>query len=123
MLRASQQSTPELLYLLHGDPDDFREALAGLRPADVAEALRELRPDLAAKVMAALPFEISVQVFDEPELANHRCAIVQHMDQQAVGPLRVARSLRGHVRNDPRAPDARPPAAPDSSSAATCASV
>ena len=35
----------ELLYLLHGDPAELAEALAGMRAADIAEALRELPPD------------------------------------------------------------------------------
>jgi magnesium transporter len=82
-----QSATPELLYLLHGDPADLAEQLAGLRPADIAEALRDLRPDAAAKVMAALPFDLAVQVFDEPELINHRCGIIRSMDERSVGPL------------------------------------
>jgi magnesium transporter len=82
-----QSATPELLYLLHGDPADLAEQLSGLRAADIAEALRDLSPDAAAKVMAALPFDLAVQVFDEPELVNHRCAIVRRMDERAVGPL------------------------------------
>src|SRR5919205_2452168 len=80
-------SAPELLYLLHGDPTDLAEALAGMRAADIAEALRELNPDAAAKVMAALPFDLAVQVFDEPELEHYRCEIVSHMDEQAAATL------------------------------------
>jgi len=83
----SQNSTPELLYLLHGDPTELAEALAGMRPADIAEALRELQPDAAAKVMAALPFDLAVQVFDEPELERYRCNIVMRIDEKDVGPL------------------------------------
>ena len=64
-MATSANTTPELLYLLHGDPSELAEALAGMRPADIAEALRELQPDAAAKGMAALPFDIAVQVFDE----------------------------------------------------------
>ncbi|HEU4996362.1 MAG TPA: hypothetical protein VFT29_16205, partial [Gemmatimonadaceae bacterium] len=48
--------SPELLYLLHGDPAELAEALATMRSADIADALRHLQPDAAAKVMAALPF-------------------------------------------------------------------
>ncbi len=70
---------PELLYLLHGDPSELAEALAGMRAADVAEALRELGPEPGAKVMAALPFDLAVQVFDEPELDRHRAGIVSCM--------------------------------------------
>jgi magnesium transporter len=70
---------PELLYLLHGDPAELTEALAGLRAADVAEALRDLPPDASAKLMAAIPFDLAVQVFDEPELTHHRAEIVGRM--------------------------------------------
>ena len=80
-------TVPELLYLLHGDPTDLAEALVGMRAADVAEALRDLHPDAAAKVMAALPFDLAVQVFDEPELEGHRCEMIQHMGEKAAGPL------------------------------------
>src|ERR671933_3061803 len=80
-------TVPELLYLLHCDPIELAEALAGMRAADVADALRELHPAAAAKVMAALPFDLPVQVFDEPELEGHRCGIIQHMDEGSIGPL------------------------------------
>jgi magnesium transporter len=73
-------SPPELLYLLHTDPTDLAHALEGMRAADVADALRSLKPVAAAKVMAALPFELAVQVFDEPELAHHRSPIVIQME-------------------------------------------
>jgi magnesium transporter len=73
---------PELLYLLHSDPGELAEALVGLRAADVADALRDLPPDAAAKVMAALPFDLAVQVFDEPELEYQRAEIVRLMDEK-----------------------------------------
>lgn len=62
---------PGLLYLLFGDS------------SELAQATRTLR---------ALPFELAVQVFDDPELTGHRCAIVQHMDESAVAPLVEAMS-------------------------------
>jgi magnesium transporter len=83
----SANTTPELLYLLHGDPSELAEALAGMRPADIADALRELQPDAAAKVMGALPFDLAVQVFDEPDLEHYRCDIVMRIDEGSVGPL------------------------------------
>ncbi|MBL0889120.1 MAG: magnesium transporter [Gemmatimonadaceae bacterium] len=67
----SPDATPELLYLLHGDPSELASMLAELRAADVAEALHRLRqrtPKAAAPVLAALPFDLAVQVLDEPEL-------------------------------------------------------
>lgn len=92
MNRLDTQLTPELLYLLHADPAELREALLGMRGVDIAEALRELSPDAAAKVMAVLPFDLAVQVFDEPELERYRFDIVQHMDESAVAPLIEAMS-------------------------------
>ncbi|HWE42391.1 MAG TPA: magnesium transporter [Gemmatimonadaceae bacterium] len=86
-LTDSTPNVPELLYLLHGDPSDLAEAMAGMRAADVAEALRDLQPEAASKVMAALPFDLAVQVFDEPELEGHRCEIIQQMGEKTAAPL------------------------------------
>ena len=87
-LRSRELVTPpELLYLLHGDPEELAEALATMRAADVAEALRDLPPDAAAKVMGALPFRTAVEVFDEPELEGHRCGIVAQMEDTAAASL------------------------------------
>ena len=83
---------PELLYLLHGDPTDLAEALAGMRAADVADALRDLGPEAGAKVMAALPFDLAVQVFDEPELDRHRAALIQRMAPESAAALAEAMS-------------------------------
>jgi magnesium transporter len=58
-----------------------------MRAADVAEALRDLHPDAASKVMAALPFDLAVQVFDEPELEGHRCRIIEQMGEKVAAPL------------------------------------
>ena len=92
MLKTAPTSAPELLYLLHSDPDDLSEALAGMRSADIAEALRALPSDAAAKVLAALPFAMSVQVFDDPELTHHRHEIVERMGEGAVVALIEAMS-------------------------------
>jgi magnesium transporter len=79
-------TTPELLYLLSADPADFAQVVAGMRSADIAEALRELAPHAAARVIAALPFDLAVQVLDEPEL-ERRVSIIQAMDVKTAGPL------------------------------------
>jgi magnesium transporter len=84
--------TPELLYLLHGDPQELAMALAEARAADVAEALRNLPPDAGAKVLAALPFDLAVQVFDEPELTYERCEIVRRMGEGEAAALIEAMS-------------------------------
>jgi magnesium transporter len=83
--------SPELLYLLAGDPAEFAEVVRGMQPADVAEALRGLSPPAAARVLAALPFDLAVMVLDDPELEN-RLEIVRAMDLPALGPLLSAMS-------------------------------
>jgi magnesium transporter len=92
MIEIPTQTVAQLLYLVHTDPEELQEALGELRPADIAEALRELPPEAAAKVMASLSFDLAVQVFDEPELTRHRCAIIQRIEPRKVGPLIEAMS-------------------------------
>jgi magnesium transporter len=92
MIEIPPQTVAQLLYLVHTDPEELQEALGELRPADIAEALRELPPEAAAKVMASLSFDLAVQVFDEPELTRHRCAIIQRIEPRKVGPLIEAMS-------------------------------
>ena len=82
---------PELLYLLAGDPAEFAEVVGGMQSADIAEALRALAPEAAARVLAALPFDVAVLVLDEPELEN-RLEIVRLLDAQTCGPLLGAMS-------------------------------
>ncbi|HET9684692.1 MAG TPA: magnesium transporter [Gemmatimonadaceae bacterium] len=101
-------TVPELLYLLHGDPSELAEALNGLRAADVAEALRDLPPDAAAKLMAALPFDLAVQVFDEPELTHHRAEVMLRMGDDAA-PLIEAMSADQQADLFRELPDAQRP--------------
>jgi magnesium transporter len=89
---AAGSVTAELLYLLHGDPAELTAAIAGMRAADLAEALRELSVDAGAKVIGALPFDLAVQVLDEPELAHQRSAIVERIPDATAGPLIEAMS-------------------------------
>jgi magnesium transporter len=79
-------ATPELLYLLTGDPVEFAQVAAGMQAADMADALNGLTPEAAARVLAALPFDLAVQVLDEPEL-EHRVALIEAMSPAAAGPL------------------------------------
>ncbi|MBA3645943.1 MAG: magnesium transporter [Gemmatimonadaceae bacterium] len=78
---------PELLYLLHGDAEELNEAVSQMRAEDIAVALRDLPPDASAKLMTALPFNLAVKVFDEPELSHSRCEIVSRMDETKAGNL------------------------------------
>ncbi len=79
--------TPELLYLLCGDPVELSAVLTGMQPPDIAEALRSLEPSAAAKVLSAIPFDLAVQIFDEPELVQHRAGIVANMSPRDAADL------------------------------------
>lgn len=78
--------TAELLYLLAGDPPELAELLAALQIADIADLLDELPPDAAARVVAAMPFDLAVQLFDEPGLEQRR-EIFHHLDERIAAPL------------------------------------
>ncbi len=78
--------SPELLYLLAGDEEDLLAACENLRPADVAEALNQLPVEAAARVVSALPFDLAVQLLDEPEL-DRRGDIFELLDERRAIPL------------------------------------
>jgi magnesium transporter len=78
--------SPELLYLLAGDEEDLLAAIENLRPADVAEALNQLPVAAAARVVAALPFELAVQLLDEPEL-DRRGDVFELLEESRAIPL------------------------------------
>jgi len=83
----SSGSTPELLYLLHGDPHELAETVAHMRAADVAEAVARLSASAAAKVVAALPFDLAVQVLEEPESRQDRADILSRIPGETAGAL------------------------------------
>jgi magnesium transporter len=85
------QTTPELLYLLAGDPTELREMVAGKPAADVAELLDGLNPIAAARVLASLSLELAVQILDEPELES-RLQIFQALPSAVRTPLLDAMS-------------------------------
>ena len=104
------RTAPELLYLLHGDPAELAEALAGMRAADIADALRDLHPDAAATVLGTLPFDVAVPVFDEPELASHRADIILRLGETRAAPLIDAMSADQQADLFRELPEARRPA-------------
>jgi magnesium transporter len=83
---SAPELTPEYLYLLSGDAEDFAAAVEDLRAADIAEPLNHLPVEAAAKVLAALPFTLAVQLFDEPEL-ERRGEIVEEVPVPIAAPL------------------------------------
>jgi magnesium transporter len=88
---ADTQTTPELLYLLAGDPAELREMVAGMPAADVAEMLNELPPEAAAGVVGALALDMAVNILDEPQLEN-RLEIFQLLPPEVRTPLLDAMS-------------------------------
>jgi len=81
-LQEAPKPTPELLYLLCGDPVELNAVLCVMQPPDIAEALGKLEPEAAARVLAALPLDLAVQIFDAPELVDRRAAIVASMSER-----------------------------------------
>ena len=79
--------SPELLYLLAGDEEDL---LAALREPPARGCRRgaatSCRPEAAASVVSALPFDLAVQVFDEPEL-DRRGDIIELLEERRAVPL------------------------------------
>jgi len=96
MTKTATPPSPELLYLLCGDEEDFEAACRDFLPADIAEALNDLPVEAATRVMAALPFHRAVQVFDEPQLTR-RAEIVAGLDQSRAIPLIEAMSADQQV--------------------------
>jgi magnesium transporter len=96
MTKSATPPSPELLYLLSGDEDDFHAACADFLPADIAEGLNGLPVGAATRVAAALPFHRAVQVFDEPQLTR-RAAIVAGLDPARAVPLIEAMSADQQV--------------------------
>ncbi len=87
----SDSPSPELLYLLAGDEEDFIATCQDMLPADLAEALNDLPNEASARVVAALPFHLAVQVFDEPEL-EERGEIFERLRNEVAVPLIEAMS-------------------------------
>ena len=88
--------TPEFLYLLSGDEDDFVAACADLRPVDIVEAVNALPLEAAVRVVGALPFHRAVQVLDEPEL-ERRGEIFEALDESTSAVLLDALSADQQV--------------------------
>ncbi len=93
---SGSEITPELLYLLSGDAEDFAAAIADLRAVELAEALNHLPVEAAARVVTALPFERVVQLFDEPEL-ERRGPIFEELQVAVAAPLADALSADQQV--------------------------
>ncbi|HEV7509972.1 MAG TPA: magnesium transporter [Thermoanaerobaculia bacterium] len=87
MSPAATLKIPTLRALADGDPQELSRVVSTMRPADVAEEIDRLPAEPAARVLAALPFDLAVQVFDEPELTKRRRLFENLPVQQAVALL------------------------------------
>ena len=74
------------------DPLHLAATLSTLHSADIAETLAALDPPDAARVIAALPFPVAVRTFDEPGIADRRCAVLESMDSTLAARLISAMS-------------------------------
>ncbi|HZF10444.1 MAG TPA: magnesium transporter, partial [Thermoanaerobaculia bacterium] len=84
--------TPTLRELADGgDPRELARVVAQMRSPDLAEALERLPPEPAARVLACLPFDLAVQLFDEPDFTHRRRAFERLPAGEAV-PLLEAMS-------------------------------
>ncbi|MEO8090898.1 MAG: magnesium transporter [Gemmatimonadales bacterium] len=90
-------ASPKLLDLSSGHPAEFAELVARMQAADVVEALRDLTPAAAGRVIAALPFDLAVQVLDDPDLED-RAAIIRSLDHMIAGALLDAMSADQQAR-------------------------
>ncbi|HKW93677.1 MAG TPA: magnesium transporter [Methylomirabilota bacterium] len=60
------------------DPVHVARALETAHDADIAEALNAIDHPAAARVLAALPFELAVRALNQPEL-DHRAHVFEHL--------------------------------------------
>jgi len=81
-------ATPDAAHLAH--------ALERVHDADVADALNAIDPPAAARVLAALPFDLAVRALNQPEL-DHRARLFEHL------PLDKAVALMQAMSSDQRA--------------------
>ena len=82
---------PALRTLADGDPAALARTVAGMRSADLAEEIDRLPHESAARVLAALPFDLAVQLFDEPEF-THRTRALECLPVEQAAPLIEAMS-------------------------------
>jgi magnesium transporter len=68
----------EEYQLASSDAVGVARSLQSAHDADIAEALNAIDPNGAARVVAALPFELAVRTLNQPQLA-HRAEIFEHL--------------------------------------------
>jgi len=71
------------------DTAQLAQTLERVHDADVADALNAIEPHAAARVLAALPFDLAVRAVNQPEL-DHRAHLFEHLPiEKAVALMRA----------------------------------
>ena len=78
------------------DTANLARTLERVHDADIADALNAIDPPIAARVLAALPFDLAVRALNQPEL-DHRAKLFEHL------PTEKAIALMGAMSADQRA--------------------
>jgi magnesium transporter len=78
------------------DAVNLARTLERVHDADIADALNAIDPPAAARVLAALPFDLAVRALNQPEL-DHRAKLFEHL------PTEKAVALMGAMSADQRA--------------------
>jgi magnesium transporter len=78
------------------DAANLAHTLERVHDADIADALNAIEPPAAARVLAALPFDLAVRALNQPEL-DHRAKLFEHL------PIAKAVALMGAMSADQRA--------------------
>jgi magnesium transporter len=78
------------------DAANLARTLEHVHDADIADALNGIDPPAAARVLAALPFDLAVRALNQPEL-DHRAKLFEHL------PTEKAVALMGAMSADQRA--------------------
>jgi magnesium transporter len=73
------------------DPTDLASTLERAHDADIADVLNSIEPPAAARVLAALPFDLAVRALNQPEL-DHRARLFEHLPIDRALPLMRAMS-------------------------------
>jgi len=73
------------------EPSNLASTLERSHDADIADVLNSIDPPAAARVLAALPFELAVRTLNQPEL-DHRARLFEHLPIDRAAPFMAAMS-------------------------------
>src|SRR5262249_7625 len=97
MIPTVQEIGHSLHELLAVDRRRFIESARAIPIPDLAEVLRSMPAHQATELVVALPFEVAVELFDEPELEGHRKGIACCLPPDMAARLIHAMSAATHA--------------------------